>query len=811
MKSLYGNIRLRPIRIALLVRPTDTKSIRKFMRYNACLWGGRYNSIIPVTRQLPNAWKRRYGRPSGIELAKRYIHFFEPDVYLEAEKGLAEKLGLHDDILNYGHDRVLSLDKFFSAEDEYSTPTFKFGQNIFDVYRKLHDKEFKFVTKREQKFTMISKRGDAFFEAAHGCFPDDKEFDYIQKAYNDVFSPEILEASYDTSRKIIEEQLVTPLRLTRYKIEEHYYNRSDPKIFVFDPTEPTDLIDFWNFRIFENGVWPVNVHWFDKSADLIVEDLTRNYRPLPRNPYGVMITTKIEFGEAIPEDKSKEIMDTYIVGKAPEGACSYKTWYTPIWEDRSDQPVSHPHKVNLKAEQEYIELIVNEESEKTASMQTLSPDFANEYRSLGRYRWANVLKFGSRFLSENLACCFPPKIKAKDFPRLARSTPTLTSREGIVILNEYLRDEVFLDMMTGDEAFIKWLKSKDTEAEISQAGHTTQQIISSLGGLWGIKFLAHKEIIELLNKMADKEARRSDENEEVIKEHEGKTAKPNSWTTVLNSINRKKCPIRELTLDDFTKRNVLRLGFFIACEHCQKNNWYDLKEIDYTPQCERCLKEFDFPQADISRRNDLFRYRVIGPFATPRAADGGYATALTLRLFSATLDIGDNRLTYTTGLKFKSENNMEVDFALWYERDRILGDNHNVDIVFGESKSFAYEGFKEDDLKRMYRLAELFPGSYMVFSSLKDELSKKEKQLIGKFASWGRKRTSDGRARAHIIILTGHELFTELYVSETWKNLGGKHKKLIEPAYVRLENLDNLANFTQQLYLGSEPINLGDS
>ena len=72
-------------------------------------------------------------------------------------------------------------------------------------------------------------------------------------------------------------------------------------------------------------------------------------------------------------------------------------------------------------------------------------------------------------------------------------------------------------------------------------------------------------------------------------------------------------------------------------------------------------KKLDFPQADITdinRRKYLFRYLVIGPFATPGAADGGYATALTLRLFSETLDISDNRLTYTAGLKFKSEKNM---------------------------------------------------------------------------------------------------------------------------------------------------------
>ena len=65
------------------------------MRYCAAVGGGIYNPIIPVFRTSPKAWANEYfDRVGGLEVAKGYIRFFEPDVYVEAEPGLLELVGL---------------------------------------------------------------------------------------------------------------------------------------------------------------------------------------------------------------------------------------------------------------------------------------------------------------------------------------------------------------------------------------------------------------------------------------------------------------------------------------------------------------------------------------------------------------------------------------------------------------------------------------------------------------------------------------------------------------------------------------------
>jgi len=78
MSQISANIRLRPTRIGFLVRPTDLASVRKIMRYCACLWGGIYNPLIPVFRKPPKEWRLEpFERLSGSDIAKGYIKFFD--------------------------------------------------------------------------------------------------------------------------------------------------------------------------------------------------------------------------------------------------------------------------------------------------------------------------------------------------------------------------------------------------------------------------------------------------------------------------------------------------------------------------------------------------------------------------------------------------------------------------------------------------------------------------------------------------------------------------------------------------------------
>ncbi len=193
----------------------------------------------------------------------------------------------------------------------------------------------------------------------------------------------------------------------------------------------------------------------------------------------------------------------------------------------------------------------------------------------------------------------------------------------------------------------------------------------------------------------------------------------------------------------------------------------------------------------------------------PDYARGGYSAALAIRFFADVIGRMDrSEVTWSTGqeLTLASGKKSEADFILWNQRKQIFGTDYPTEIVFGEAKSFGRDAFKQDDVDKMKLLAESFPGSLLVFATMKEaeELSREEISRIRKLSEWGREYDKERKqSRAPVIMLTGAELFTAHYLSSTWKEKGGKHEKLIEPAWVsvRLNNLRILADLTQQLYL----------
>jgi len=131
----------------------------------------------------------------------------------------------------------------------------------------------------------------------------------------------------------------------------------------------------------------------------------------------------------------------------------------------------------------------------------------------------------------------------------------------------------------------------------------------------------------------------------------------------------------------------------------------------------------------------------------------------------------------------------------------MLGRDEEPAFVFGEAKSFAVRSFKAEDIVRMRRVSDLFPGAFVVFATLKDELSPTEKTEIAAFALWGREKLADGSPRAMVIALTASELFCSWDVDQAGEQLGGQRAALIKPRRYHLNNLQTLAELTQQVYL----------
>ena len=131
----------------------------------------------------------------------------------------------------------------------------------------------------------------------------------------------------------------------------------------------------------------------------------------------------------------------------------------------------------------------------------------------------------------------------------------------------------------------------------------------------------------------------------------------------------------------------------------------------------------------------------------------------------------DDKVTWSSGQELtltSEENPIEVDFILWTQRwDQWKAEHSN--IIFGEAKSYA--PFKAKDVNNMKKLSEIFPGSILVFTTMRkyNDLSNAEKERIKKLAVWGREYDKEKqKIRALVMILTGTELFARTSLFTAW-------------------------------------------
>ena len=278
-----------------------------------------------------------------------------------------------------------------------------------------------------------------------------------------------------------------------------------------------------------------------------------------------------------------------------------------------------------------------------------------------------------------------------------------------------------------------------------------------------------------------------------------------------NQINRaiKGDPWRTDSFSTLVQRNAVELGLEVRCGKCSSWSWFALNQLGYKLQCALCLRATPFPITDPGRtENARWAYRVVGPFALPDYARGGYASALTLRCFSNVIGLHEARTTWCAGreLPLSAGRKVETDFVLWYQRGALTRDGQDAptDIVFGEAKSFGKDTFKPEDVANLKALAEEFPGALIVFATMRqpEELQQTERSAIRKLALWGRESIkAELRTRAPVIVLTGIELFAGFGLRDAWKNAGGRHAEFGQSDWLEAGNLRLLADLTQQLYL----------
>jgi hypothetical protein len=769
------------------------------MRASTCIWGGFYNPLIPVFKIPPKDWKSNNIEPvKGTAVAAGYIRFFEPDVYVETKTGLASDAGLGLLRQKYTFDnQIVPFKKFLAPKDGRTWAEPEFGTSIHEVLSHRYKTELRFELRDKRRNLLVRPmRGNALVEALFGVYPKFKAVDFIAKAYSEAFHPEEVYATPDIWRKVYLQGANTPLSVTRYNVSKQRFWYHDLVVFVFDPTRATDLIDLWNLRLEPNPVLPIPIEWFDPLTDDIKSVLKSEHRPVIGNPHGVMHNTTIEFGRSIERGRAEAMISAVKPG-LPDGSFCVKYWRNQIWYDHGDDRIHRDGRMTVFSGQKSIQLSFKEEGSLGTTFEPIAPDFAsNRIRSFG---YVNVLR-PSSFRDSSVATVLPFNAFDRSWPRLASgSDPVPVSSEGWVFSQRYRNPAQRVSFLSTEEAIAGSLKQFGIEAKLWEAGQVAKHMLEHLGGLWGAHLIANLETLELLNNMANSTRRLRNEDETVFEHFGQRTATLDQWKKVISQHN-KAHPLPEKSLEDFTKRNVIRLGLETECPHCDAKNWTSLTDVDYRFTCERCLKPYDFPQGDLRSKNRNWTYRVVGPFAVRDYALGAYSSILALRVLNK-FGPGMNDMTYSNAMKLKFDGvEREIDFIAWYADERMHETHRPPQLILGESKSAGSgELITAKDISRMRSIAEKLPESVIVIAVLRDGFTENEKLILRKLVNWGRRLNSVGEPTNPVLLLTSTELTMDNYISHTWKKMGGKHAKFED--YDHTRNLSAFADSTQQIYL----------
>lgn len=796
MNKLDLSLRLRPLRFAYLVNPSDTESLLKIFESNTCLWGGMFNPIIPIYKRKPKWWDNYPSKRENFkQILKGYLNYFEPDFIVECKPGLGDYFGIPKEV-------AISLDDLIVNklvnEDSWNA----FGLNAFDIYKSLYQEEFKFQRRHSQKYGIISpktKKYSLVNACLFGTFPKNNDFTYLESAFKDVFDSKIYEFDAKNLISVFKNHIVTPIRITETKCETFYSARNEPTLYIFDIAKPCDLIDYWNLRIIYPEIYAIPIQFIGELKEFCQDFIMRNHIPLPGNKNGIMVHTTIQSSRSISHKQLIQLFNEYLKVDKKDAAV-IRSWYPSIWREPLER-VWQPTRSVLNARDKNVEITLDSEY-KMITFETLSPDFPESIRN--RYRWANVIEISDWSFNDEVTTVYPSNLFSPLFPRLSHIDKLRSNTEGLVIYPNHKGSKELWTLSNGTSSMIHFLKTKNIKAEISEAGKTLQQIVRTIGGLIKVGSISNSKLIEMLNRMAHKQVKIEAKEDGITKEYLGRTIQFSEIKKLLNDIS--KDQIFNLTsLDSLIFNNVIQLGLEVECGQCGNKNWFLLNNLNYSLSCENCLKQFSFPSSNPTNRKINWAYRVIGPFSKPDYANGGYSSALALRLLKHNLGgFSNSKISWSTSLNLETSkvDKWEVDFLLWYQRTRVLEHNHEVEFIAGESKSYGKQSFRKKDIESLKKMAKYFPGTILVFATLKDELSEKEKELITPLALWGRESLNNGKTRAPVIILTSTELFATDDLRRTYEDKGGLFKKLVSPGYVDLENLRNLSNITQQLHLG---------
>jgi len=719
MKTTDFFVGYRPVRLGLLVRDSNLEDLLSAIELNTLLWGGIFNPIVPVGESnqllvdnLINSLQVDFLLPMSQEAELLAV----PKKYSHLDNHIARVYGIYQEdwktkkkVLSYADINHL-IDFFWEKEFKHAE---KGASNCVSVSWDSNDKLKNMLA------------------AEFGFFGDQGSFKRnFYKNYLDGLRAKRI--AVQKSIPSILSSMIPPIEFTKSRLSYSADEYREAGLFVGDPNDFHDLVNFWNVRASGRGVsfFPFNAI---KRAKKFAQTKIDNLNKVPNRYHDdyssyerlYIYHTSIDFESCKKISsifKSKRPFSYYNVGDQFWNKKYFKT-SEPRFDDENvtamiDNDGDGVCRVTIPLPPKPLSSEIFETQQYVITVRALSEYSFGEYTLSPPYL-PDLNEFFRREIS-----------LGGDSVRVGRD------RIGFID-HSRIQASINLYLLKKQQLLIKLFERAGLKTELSTAGRLANLIVKKMGGLEDCRVFQIRGVREL-TKTRTKNIGWSDASKIVYKNgfqkykhlfiEPRKKGSLNSSDVIQYLLKKDVLVPRQRFL--YKLFSELRLNnCLFSCENCGHKTSISPKEFVGFKVCAVCNKELFMPlfiskSLSNSRRNWFLEKSEIFKKGTDQ--EGSVPVILTILQLNRILGHG-HELPWVTALNLRAENSAELkcetDFAFLDPNSRFEGtEESRAQIAIGECK--AAEEITDEDITNLCKVRERLMESgitcYLVFSKTSD-------------------------------------------------------------------------------------------
>jgi hypothetical protein len=677
LRILHVSCNIRPARIAFVINKAEPAILEDVFRVNTVLWGGLLNPVIVLDDSTRKKTGRQYQYDATpyAEEVRLLLREFDPDLLINFDGSILPAS------FNVFKERTFTKDALHW--NPWGRGEVPFFLEVWPFLRNYWRSEVRFSKEPPHQFAYMEPSGPlkTYLTAVFGAFADDDEG---KKVLIEHFGAKLV--TYDAEfRKAPRHELIFPIGATQFDLRiPSPKPRSSDIFFLLDPTQMHDVVDYWNLRAAGFRTFCLPVDCYEDYAERAKAFSHWAMDPSVPKPFR---------GPTIV--KARSVEDAVSIQVAQ--------WFSSLDSELAPSVMGWVPRFGERHERVEPDIEIRAASARDVSQQVMMSDTSGELQfpppcelseSDQSQHWAiDLTAFGA---NEDTTFRLPwlkpscDKVAEYSFGHSFGPAAARVSKHGIVAMARGNHDRTLVREPKVTSVWTAYLKECGfAYLKTSSAGLALDRIIEQLGGIHRCEIFQNAGVRQLVDVLSN--------------------GSPKSAHFVRQSIY-KAIPAKEDQatkgrgiLKNLISLQLLRQGFELQCEKCQRCDWYHLSEFAEQFKCKKCFHLQLVPLLD----RQTWSYVSNGLFRLDGKMSGCVTTILALIFFRFCLGFGTRIVSSFDYIGRDGAG--ERDFAI-LSSDTFQED---VDVIIGECKTTLDLKDKE---RRDIKDLGLATGAYIAFA-----------------------------------------------------------------------------------------------